>query len=106
MAACDVVCHTSRVQEPFGLVIVEAMAVGRPVIATMGGGPSEIIASETQGILIPADDPGALARAAIALIDDPERRRLIGANAHERVCSQFSMDVMASTLIRYLDEMK
>ena len=106
MAACDVVCHTSRVQEPFGLVLVEAMAVARPVIATVGGGPSEIIASETEGVLIPADDPGALARAAMALIDDPERRRLIGANAYQRVRSQFSIDVMASTLLRYLDEMK
>lgn len=104
MAACDVVCHTSRVQEPFGLVIVEAMAVRRPVIATAGGGPSEIIASEAQGVLIPADDPGALVQAAVALIDDPERRRLMGANAYERVRTQFSIDVTASTLIRYLDE--
>jgi glycosyltransferase involved in cell wall biosynthesis len=106
MAACDVVCHTSRVQEPFGLVVVEAMAVGRPVIATRGGGPSEIIASETQGVLIPSDDPAALVRAALALIDDPEQRLRIGANAYDRVRSQFSIDVMASTLIRYLDEMR
>ena len=45
MAACDVVCHTSRVPEPFGLVVIEAMMLGRPVIATRGGGPSEIIDS-------------------------------------------------------------
>jgi glycosyltransferase involved in cell wall biosynthesis len=106
MAACDVVCHTSRVQEPFGLVVIEAMAVGRPVIATMGGGPSEIISSDEEGVLVPADDPGALARAGLALIDDPERRRRIGEKAFERVRSQFSIDVMASTLIRYLDELK
>ena len=49
MAACDVVCHTSRVPEPFGLVLIEAMALRRPVIATRGGGPSEIIASEQPG---------------------------------------------------------
>jgi glycosyltransferase involved in cell wall biosynthesis len=104
MAACDVVCHTSRVQEPFGLVVVEAMAVARPVIATAGGGPSEIIASDTQGVLVPADDPEALVEAAVPLIDDPERRRLIGANAYERVRTQFSIDVTASTLIKYLDE--
>jgi glycosyltransferase involved in cell wall biosynthesis len=105
MAACDVVCHTSRVPEPFGLVLIEAMALRRPVIATEGGGPSEIIASESQGVLVPPDDPRALAQAAIGLIDDPERRRLIGADAYERVRAQFSIDVMASTLIRCLDEM-
>lgn len=104
MAACDVVCHTSRVPEPFGLVVIEAMALHRPVIATVGGGPSEIIASERQGVLIPPDDPGALAQAALSLIDDPDRRRLIGANGHDRVRAQFSIDVMASTLIRHLDE--
>jgi glycosyltransferase involved in cell wall biosynthesis len=105
MAACDVVCHTSRVQEPFGLVVIEAMAVGRPVIATAGGGPSEIISSEAEGVLVPADDPGALVRASLALVDDPERRRLIGEKAAARVRAQFSIDVMASTLIRYLDEL-
>jgi glycosyltransferase involved in cell wall biosynthesis len=106
MAACDVVCHTSRVQEPFGLVVIEAMAVGRPVIATAGGGPSEIIASDAEGVLVPADDPGALVRAALSLIDDPERRRRVGDKALERVRAQFSIDVMASTLIRHLDELR
>jgi glycosyltransferase involved in cell wall biosynthesis len=105
MAACDVVCHTSRVPEPFGLVLIEAMALRRPVIATMGGGPSEIIASESQGILVPPDDPAALAQAALALIDDPERRIAVGAGAYDRVRSQFSIDVMAATLVRCLDEM-
>jgi glycosyltransferase involved in cell wall biosynthesis len=104
MAACDVVCHTSRVPEPFGLVLIEAMALRRPVIATLGGGPSEIIAAENQGVLIPADEPEALCRAMLELIDDPERRRLLGGNGYDRVRSQFSIDVMASTLIRYFDE--
>jgi glycosyltransferase involved in cell wall biosynthesis len=104
MAACDVVCHTSRVPEPFGLVLIEAMALRRPVIATAGGGPSEIIAAEDQGVLVPPDDPGALAAAAIGLIDDPARRRQMGVNAYERVRAQFSIDVMASTLLRHLDE--
>jgi glycosyltransferase involved in cell wall biosynthesis len=105
MSACDVVCHTTRVAEPFGLVIVEAMAVGRPVVATAGGGPSEIIASDAEGVLVPSDDPGALTRAIIALVDDPARRRTMGDRARARVRAQFSMDVMASTLIGYLDDL-
>ena len=78
MAACDVVCHTSRVPEPFGLVIVEAMVQGRPVIATRGGGPSEVIATDDDGMLVAAGDPHALSAAMIALIDAPERRRQLG----------------------------
>src|SRR6185437_10517970 len=78
MAACDVVCHTSRVPEPFGLVIVEAMALGRAVIATAGGGPSEIISSPQEGVLIAPDDPRALAATMRELIDDPDRRARLG----------------------------
>ena len=105
MAACDIVCHTSRVPEPFGLVVVEAMGLGRPVIASAGGGPSEIIASETEGILVPPDNSKALAEAMMSLIADPQRRHLIGANGRARVRSQFSIDVMVSTLLRYLDSL-
>jgi glycosyltransferase involved in cell wall biosynthesis len=105
MAACDVVCHTSRVPEPFGLVIIEAMALGRPVIATAGGGPSEIIAAETDGVLTPPEDPGALARAMIALIDSPYRRSALGARGRALVRDRFSIDVMAANLIRHLDSL-
>jgi glycosyltransferase involved in cell wall biosynthesis len=105
MAACDLVCHTSRVPEPFGLVIVEAMAVGRPVIATAGGGPSEIIASDSDGVLVPADDPGSLSRAMIDLIDNPQRRISLGARGRELVQTRFNIDVMARSLIGYLDDL-
>jgi len=105
MAACDVICHTTRVPEPFGLVIVEAMVQGRPVIATRGGGPSEIIATEDDGLLVDPDDPRALAAAMIALIDAPDRRRQLGSRGPALVRAQFSIDVMASTLLRHLDEM-
>lgn len=102
MAACDIVCHTSRVPEPFGLVVVEAMGLGRPTVASQGGGPGEIITPEC-GILVPPGDPGALARAVTALIDDPVRRRSLGDGARQRARSQFSMQKMASTLLGHLD---
>jgi len=105
MSACDIVCNTSRAAESFGMVVVEAMAVGRPVIATAGGGPSEIIASDADGILVPPEDPEMLAQAMLALIDDPHRRQVLGERGRELVRTRFSIDVMASSLIRYLDEL-
>src|SRR5262249_27995864 len=105
MAACDIVCHTSRVPEPFGLVIVEAMALGRAVIATAGGGPSEIISSPEEGVLVAPDDSRALAAAMWELVDDPGRRARLGAGGRERVRTHFSIDVMATTLLGYLDQL-
>jgi len=104
MSACDVVCHTSRVPEPFGLVIVEAMAVGRPVIATQGGGPSEMIESPSEGVLVPPDDRRALAAAMIALIDDPQRRRALGARGAALVRERFSIETAASNLVAHLND--
>lgn len=103
MAACDLVCHTSRVAEPFGLVVIEAMSLARPVIATRGGGPSEIMSSEDMGILIPSEDPGALAAAITALAGDGERRGRIGARAAARIREAFTIEIMTGNLIRHLD---
>jgi glycosyltransferase involved in cell wall biosynthesis len=103
MAACDVVCHTSRVPEPFGLVVIEAMMLGRPVIATRGGGPSEVIASEDLGVLVTPDDPAALAAEMIRLFDDRSRREALGAASAAHVRANFGIERMARELIGQLD---
>jgi len=105
MAACDIVCHTSRVAEPFGMVVIEAMSLGRPVVATRGGGPSEIIENAEQGVLIDPDDAPRLAAEVIALIDDPERRARIGARGRERVLATFTAEIMASNMLAHLDRL-
>jgi glycosyltransferase involved in cell wall biosynthesis len=103
MAACDIVCHTSRSPEPFGMVIVEAMALGRPVIATRGGGPSEIIEPGESGILMDPENPEILAEAIRRLCDDPAERLRLGQNAAARVRSQFDIETTAASLIRELE---
>jgi glycosyltransferase involved in cell wall biosynthesis len=103
MSACDVVCNPARGTESFGMTIVEAMALGRPVIATDVGGPREIITSDEHGLLIPPDDAGLMARAMLALIDDPERRRRMGAAASERVARTFSIQTAAAKLLEALE---
>jgi glycosyltransferase involved in cell wall biosynthesis len=79
------------------------MALGRPVIATIGGGASEIISSDSFGVLVPPDDPSALAREIVALIDSPAKRQALGQAGRERVRSQFSIETMAANLIGHLD---
>jgi glycosyltransferase involved in cell wall biosynthesis len=105
MAACDVVCHTSRVPEPFGLVVIEAMMLGRPVIATRGGGPSEVIASEELGVLVTPDDPAALAAEMIRLCDDRARRERLGAASGIHVRANFGIERMARELLAHLESL-
>jgi len=73
------------------------------VIATRGGGPSEIFADEPQGMLVSPDDPLALAAAMTALIDDPERRRRMGRGGLERVKQSFTIETIANNLLAHLD---
>lgn len=70
----DVLVHASTIPEPFGQVILEAMAAGVPVIATSGGGSEELLTSGVEGILIPPDDVEALATELRGLLDSPPRR--------------------------------
>jgi len=64
--------------EPFGQVVIEGMAAGRPVIATDGGALPEIIQSGQTGLLVPMGDAGAMAQALEALLSDPARSRAMG----------------------------
>ncbi len=83
MQAMDVVVHASN-NEPFGIVVVEAMALGKPVVAGAAGGPTEIITDGVNGLLTPYGDAHALATAILRYLDNPEFARNVGAAAQKR----------------------
>jgi len=78
-------------EEPFGIVLLEAMASGVPVIATNRGGPLDIIPTALHGILIPPRDPAALARTIRSLAADDPLRNSIIKNAREHVEQHFDI---------------
>ena len=95
LAALDVVVHSSTVPEPFGQVVVEAMGVGRPIIAAAAGGPLEIVTDGTDGLLTPPGDADALAAAMTRLADDPELGAQLVAAARAKA-PQFAPEAAAA----------
>ncbi len=94
-AAMDVVVHASQRPEPFGLVVVEAMAAGKAVVAADTGGPAEVIEHGTSGWLYRMGDANSLAASLRRLLDDvalrselehhaPQRARLFSQEANWR----------------------
>jgi glycosyltransferase involved in cell wall biosynthesis len=96
MQAMDIVVHASD-REPFGIVIVEAMALGKPVVAGDAGGPAEIIDVGRDGLLSPYGDVDALASHLIRLVADPELRQSLGAAARQ-AAERFSAKAYAANL--------
>ncbi len=84
-AAMDVVVHASITPEPFGMVVAEAMAARRPVIASDAGGPSEVVTPGVEGLLVAPGDVGRLAGAILRLARDPEARRHMGEAGYRKV---------------------
>jgi glycosyltransferase involved in cell wall biosynthesis len=82
-------------EEPFGIVLLEAMASGVPVIATNRGGPLEIIPSALHGILVPPRNPRALADAIRSLADDDDHRTLMTKHARDHVEKSFDIRSVA-----------
>jgi glycosyltransferase involved in cell wall biosynthesis len=97
LQAFDVVAAPSRV-EPFGLASLEAMAAGRPVVASRVGGIPEVVRDGLDGILVPPNDPTLLADGLSALLGDPGRRAAMGERGRRRAEDVFGMGVHADAL--------
>lgn len=95
LPALDVFVSSSRV-EPFGLVMVEAMAAGVPVVATATGGAREIVEDGVTGKLVPVGDADALAVGVIALLKDEPKRLGMGEQARVRAQERFSLERMVA----------
>ena len=87
----EVLVHASTTPEPFGQVVVQGMAAGKPVVATAGGGILEILEHGKTGILVPMGDVDAMGRAICELLADPVRAGEIAQNARTRA-SSFAID--------------
>lgn len=92
MAAADVMVHSSSEPEPFGRVIVEAMAAGTAVIATRAGGVLDIVRDGQTGLLVPPGDTGALREAIRRLLEAPRLRARLARAAGRHVQEAFSPD--------------
>jgi len=92
MNSLDVVVHASISPEPFGMVVIEAMALGKPVISTNFGGPKEIIEQGVTGILISPDDPSELARVLEHLFENWPEAQQMGKRAREHVKQHFTVE--------------
>lgn len=99
----DVVVHASVKPEPFGRVIAEGMAMGKPVVAAMNGGPLEIIEEGRTGFLVPPGDPEKLAHRIIELLTDPARANALGHNARQEAAGRFSPGSHARLIERVYD---
>jgi glycosyltransferase involved in cell wall biosynthesis len=100
MQAMDIFVHASE-REPFGIVVLEAMSLGKPVIATKPGGPQEVIRHGETGLLIPPNDPAKLVEAIQTYLSDPTLSARIGAAARQRAL-EFTPERFAQRVLEVL----
>jgi glycosyltransferase involved in cell wall biosynthesis len=103
IAAADVLALPSWT-EGLPLVVLEAMALGRPVVATRVGGTPELVGDGETGVLVPPRDVGALAEALQRLLGDEPLRRRLGEAGRKRVDERFSAERMAREVLEVYDE--
>jgi glycosyltransferase involved in cell wall biosynthesis len=93
--------HPAR-QEPLGRVLLEAAASGLPILATAVGGTAEIFPPPTRSaVLIPPNDPEALAAAVECLLPDPSRRRQLGCSARRQMEETFNLRLAVPNLLKH-----
>lgn len=100
----DVLVNASE-PEPFGMVLLEAMARGVAVVAVDAGGPSEIVEQGISGVLAPSGEPAALADAIESLLEQPDRRRAIAAAGRDRFLAAFTTEMMCARMAALFGEL-
>jgi glycosyltransferase involved in cell wall biosynthesis len=103
LAACDMLVVPSRI-EPLGNTIIEAWAAGKPVIASQSAGPSELIASGENGLLVSIDDADGLARAMTGLAGDRALRARLAAAGFARYRAGFSESAVVAAYRAFFEQ--
>ena len=104
IGAFDVLVHLPVEAEPFGRVVVEAMARRVPVVAARTGGITEIMEDGREGFLVEAGNVGAAAAAAAFLLDDPELRAGMGAHGRASYLRRFTVRRLCRDVMRIYAE--
>jgi glycosyltransferase involved in cell wall biosynthesis len=104
LALCDVFVLPSD-SEGFGRVLIEAMAMGKVVVATAVGGVPEVVRADQTGILVAPAAPGQLAAAVRSLLDDPARAARLGAQGRVRAESTFGLAAHVDAVERVYAEL-
>jgi phosphatidylinositol alpha-mannosyltransferase len=96
-AASEVFCAPATGRESFGIVLVEAMAAGLPMVASDIPGYREVVRDGIDGMLVPPRDPPALARAVSEILDDPDTAKRLGEAGRSRA-RRYSWDIVAGEI--------
>ena len=104
IAASDVMVCASQF-ESFGIVHIESMACGCPIVSTNVGGPAETVVDGETGYLIPPGRPELIAERVLRLLDDPARRARMGAQGRARVLAHFTVAGYARRFVAIVDEL-
>ncbi|MEW5719783.1 MAG: glycosyltransferase family 4 protein, partial [Chloroflexota bacterium] len=102
--AATVFCAPSTGFESFGMILLEAMAAGVPIVASDIAGYRSVVARNVEGLLIPPKDEAAIARAVIELLRDPARRAAMSA-AGKCKAAQHDWDLIAQRVLAYYDQL-
>ncbi|MCD6099991.1 MAG: glycosyltransferase [Candidatus Marinimicrobia bacterium] len=105
MAAFDILVNASLYREGFGRTIIEAMALGKPVIGTKVGGIPEIVIDTETGILVEPGDPYRLAEAINYLLANQEEMRRMGLAGRQRVEKLFTLDKYVKSIEKEYEKM-
>lgn len=97
LAAMDICVHPA-LMEGFGIAVLEAMAMEKPVVASRVGGIPEVVQHEATGLLVPPGDSEALASAVLRLLKEPYSRQHMGKAGKERLEMHFTLDQTMRTL--------
>lgn len=99
----DVFCLPSR-HEPFGIVLLEAMAAKLPIVATDSEGPKEIIRHQESGVIVPRNNPEAMADALQAVLENEYTAREMARSAYDAVKTRYSMEYVSQRIDLVLRE--
>lgn len=103
LSILDLYVHPS-LREALGLAVVEAMAMGKAVVATTTGGLPEVVAQGETGLLVPPGDVESLAATVVSLLEDKVRREQMGRNGKARAQERFSLDASVSQMEQLYEE--